>query len=80
MVSQQEAEQLAKKHIQDYLNACKLDTTQDAGNALMKLCSVAGVLMVATVGYEDAVNRMEGTAAFIAKTMHGVQFKQERAN
>lgn len=80
MVTQQEAESLAQKLIQDYLNACKLDTTQDAGNALMKLCSVAGVMMVATVGYQEAVDRMESTASFIAVTMHGVKFKQERAN
>jgi hypothetical protein len=80
MVTQQEAESLAQKLIQDYLNACKLDTTQDAGNALMKLCSVAGVMMVATVGYQEAVDRMKSTASFIAVTMHGVKFKQERAN
>lgn len=80
MVTQQEAEALAQKHIQDYLNACGLDTTEDAGNALMKLCSIAGVMMVATVGYDDAVARLEGTAAFIAKKMRGVTFRQERAN
>ena len=80
MVTQQEAEELARKHMQDYLNACGLETVEDAGNALMKLCSVAGVMMVATVGYEDAVARLEGTAAFIAKKMRGVQFNQERAN
>lgn len=80
MVSQKEAEVLAKDAVQKYLNACGLETTEDAGNALMKLCSVAGVMMVATVGYEDAVSRLEGTAAFIAKSMHGVQFRQERAN
>lgn len=80
MVTQQQAEALAQKHIQAYLNECGLDTVQDAGNALMKLCSVAGVMMCATVGYEDAVSRLEGTAAFIAKTMNGVTHRSERAN
>lgn len=80
MVTQREAEALARKHVQDYLNACGLNTVEDAGNALMKLCSVAGVMMVATVGYDDAVARLEGTAAFIAKKMEGVKFHQERAN
>lgn len=80
MVTPHEAEALAQKHIQDYLNACSLDSTRDAGNALMKLCSVAGVLMVATVGYQEAVERLEGTTTFIAETMKGVVFQQERAN
>jgi hypothetical protein len=80
MVTQQQAEQLAQQKIQEYLNACGLNTVEDAGNALMKLCSVAGVMMVATVGYQDAVNRLEGTAAFIAKTMQGAKYRSERAN
>ncbi|HDS1207851.1 MULTISPECIES: hypothetical protein [Shewanella] len=80
MISQEEAEELAKKFIQDYLNKCQLDTTKDAGNALMKLCSVAGVMMVATVGYDDAVIRMHGTAAFIENKMRGVKFEQQRMN
>lgn len=80
MVSQQQAEELAKKHLQEYLNACGLDTTQDAGNALMKMCSVAGVMMVATVGYDDAVQRMYGTAEFVEKKMVGVKFIQKTVN
>lgn len=80
MVTQQQAEALAKQKIQEYLNACALDTVQDAGNALMKLCSVAGVMMCATVGYDEAVDRLEGTAAFIAKAMKGVKYRSERAN
>ncbi|QRM19527.1 hypothetical protein GBK02_08995 [Dechloromonas sp. TW-R-39-2] len=77
MVTQQEAEKLAQKHVQDYLNACGLDTVEDAGNALMKLCSVAGVMMCATVGQDDAVARLEGTAAFIAKPQFAGKWKQE---
>jgi hypothetical protein len=80
MVTQQEAEKLAQKHIQDYLNACGLDTVQDAGNALMKLLSVAGVIMCATVGHKEAVERLEGTAAFIAKTQANANWRSERAN
>lgn len=80
MVTPLEAEELAQKFLQDYLNACKLDTTKDAGNALMKMCSVAGVMMVATVGYDDAVQRMYGTAAFVEKKMVGVKFIQKTVN
>lgn len=80
MVTQQEAEALAKKCLQEYLNQCKLDTTADAGNALMKLLSVTGVIMVATVGYEDAVRRMYSTAHFIENKMVGVKFNQQTLN
>lgn len=47
MVTQAEAEELAKKVIQIYLDECGLITPKDTGNALMTLCSVAGVMMVA---------------------------------
>jgi hypothetical protein len=70
MVTPQEAEQLAKKHIEAYMNDCKMQNlSEDAGKALMKLVSVAGIVMVATVGYEEAVERMHGTAMFVEQKM-----------
>ena len=83
MVTQAEAEELAKKVIQLYLDECGLITQKDAGNALMKLCSVAGVMMVATVGYDDAVSRMKGTASFIETKMAPAKnssFMQRKVN
>lgn len=80
MVTQQEAEQLAQQAIQSYLNACKLQTVEEAGNALMKLVSVAGVMMCAAVGQDDAVARLEGTAAFVAKKEFSGPWKVERAH
>lgn len=80
MVTQQEAEELAKRHMQDYLNACSLNTAADAGNALMKLCSVAGVALCATVGYDEAVARLYATAQFIERRMHNTKFEQARTN
>lgn len=77
MVTQAEAEALAKSAIQTYLNACQLQTVEDAGNALMKLVSVAGVTMCATIGQAEAVARLEGTAAFIANQNFGT-FKMEK--
>lgn len=77
MVTQEEAEALARTAVQTYLNACNLQTVEDAGNALMKLVSVAGVTMCATLGQEDAVARLEGTAAFIAKQNFG-KFKMDK--
>lgn len=40
-ISQQEAEALAKKHIQDYLNTCNLNTTNGAGNKCINECCAA---------------------------------------
>ena len=64
-----EAEELAKKAVGDYLTACRMDTPENIGNYLMKLCSVAGVLMANAEGSETAANRLYGTAAFIDKNM-----------
>lgn len=80
MISPKEAEAMAQKVMQDYVNACKCDTTQDVGNALMKLVSMCGLGMCATVGQAEAVERLEGTAAYIAKTEAGKNWRSERAN
>lgn len=65
----QEAEELAKKAVQDYLNACRMKDSANLGNYLMKLCSVAGVVMANAEGSEAAASRLTGTAAFVLKTM-----------
>lgn len=64
-----EAEELAKRACVDYINACSLDRRDQMPDYLMKLCSVAGALMAHSAGCEDAAQRLEGTAAFIRKTM-----------
>lgn len=80
MITPREAEALAQKAMQDYVNACKCDTVQDVGNALMKLVSMCGLGMCATVGQAEAVQRLEGTSAYIAKTQDGKNWRSERAN
>lgn len=65
----QQAEVLAKKAVGDYLTACNLQDTSQIGDALMKLCSVAGVLMANAEGSEQAFDRLLGTAQFVLKTM-----------
>jgi hypothetical protein len=80
MITPKEAEALAQKAMQDYVNACECDTPQDVGNALMKLVSMCGLGMCATVGQPEAVERLEGTAAYIAKTQAGKNWLSERAN
>lgn len=80
MITPQEAEVLAQKYMQDYIAQCKCNSTDDVGNALMKLVSMCGLGMCATVGQKEAVARLDGTAAYIAKTEAGKNWKMERAN
>lgn len=64
-----DAEELAKKAVADYLTACHIAEPSQIGNYLMKLASVAGVLMAQAEGSAEAALRLEGTARFILKTM-----------
>lgn len=64
-----EAEELAKRAVSDYLNACRMNSESQIGNYLMKLASVAGVLMAQAEGSAEAALRLEGTARFLLKTM-----------
>lgn len=72
MVTPNEAEALAQKHLQAYVNACNCQTPQDVANVLMKVTSVAGIFMSAAVGQDEAVARLQGTAEFIARQPAGV--------
>jgi hypothetical protein len=64
-----EAEELAKKAVAEYLNACRMADAANLGNYLMKLVSVAGVLMANAEGSAEAALRLEGTAHFVLNTM-----------
>lgn len=64
-----EAEDLAMKAVGDYLTACRMTDREQIGNYLMKLASVAGVIMAQAEGSAEAALRLEGTAQFILKTM-----------
>lgn len=80
MITPQEAETLARDLVQQYLTACKLDRQEQAGDALMKLVSVCGVAMCATVGQREAVARLEGTTDFIAQPEHAGPWKRSPVN
>lgn len=67
--TQAEAEELAKKAVSEYISACRLDDAANLGNYLMKLVSVAGVVMAQAEGADDAFDRLLGTAQFVLKTM-----------
>lgn len=77
MITPDEAEALANKLIGEYLTACNLDAPHQAGDALMKLVSVAGLGMCAAVGQDDAVQRLLGTASYIAKPEFARPWKRE---
>jgi hypothetical protein len=64
-----EAEELAKKAVGDYLTACRMTDRDQIGNYLMKLASVAGVVMAQAEGSQVAHDRLVGTAKFVRKNM-----------
>lgn len=64
-----EAQALAIKAVQDYLNACRMTEDTQVADYLMKLISVAGILMSRAVGAAEAFERLNGTAYFVAE--HG---------
>lgn len=80
MLTALEAEALAQDTMVKYVAACGCDTPQDVGNVLMKLVSMCGLGMCATVGQTEAVARIEGTALYIAQTQEGRNWRSERAN
>lgn len=78
MITQEEAEALARQHMTDYVNSCNCQTEEDVANVLMKLVSVCGIGMCAVVGNADAVARMQGTTNFVEKSMVGRSYKKVR--
>lgn len=64
-----EAEALAARAVGDYLNSCRMDDPAQIADRLMKLVSVAGVMMATASGADDAFDRLLGTAQFVLKTM-----------
>jgi hypothetical protein len=72
-----EVEPLAQQVMQDYVKACGCANTQDVANVLMKLVSMCGLGMCATVGQEEAVDRLQGTTDYIAKAQAGKHWKME---
>jgi len=74
MITPTDAEALAKETMQNYVNACGCGSAQDVANVLMKLVSMCGLGICATVGQSEAVARLKGTADYIAKTQVGVNW------
>lgn len=67
MITADEAEALAKKHLQDYVNARKCENLQDIGNALMKMLRVTGAGMIMTEGQTITIAMFEHVAQVLSK-------------
>ena len=80
MITPRDAETLAQQTMQRYVAECKCGTPEDVGNALMKLVSMCGLGMCATVGQEEAVARLQGTADYISTASAGKNWQCEKAN
>jgi hypothetical protein len=73
-----EAEKIAAEFVGQYLTACRMKDEANIGNYLMKLCSVAGVLMAQAEGSAIAFERLKGTAYFVLNNMPAEPVKLER--
>jgi hypothetical protein len=73
-----EAEKIAARTVGEYLTACRMTDPAQIGNYLMKLCSVAGVVMAQAEGIVTAFERLEGTAHFILNNMPATPSKLEK--
>lgn len=80
MITQEQAEEIATRAMQEYVSKCQCNSTEDVANALMKMASICGVGMVAVVGHKDAVDRMQATTDFIDKTLNGVNYRFQKAH
>ncbi len=80
MLNPNEAEIIAQDYMQKYVNECKCDTKEDVANVLMKLMSMCALGMCATVGKNDAVERIRGTAAYIETTQAGKNWQVEKSH
>ena len=60
-----EAEKIAARIVGEYLSACRMTDRAQIGNYLMKLCSVAGVVMAQAEDSVTAFERLQGTAHFV---------------
>jgi hypothetical protein len=77
MITPEEAQKLAIKHIEEYVNACQCRTVEDVGNVLLMLLSTTGHSIVSTQGQEIAIGMLIATAQRLAKPEFSGPFKQE---
>lgn len=67
MVTPQEAERIAEKAVENYINDCKPQNMDDLGHVLLKLCSMTGVALCATRGQQGGVEAVLSVAKHISQ-------------
>jgi hypothetical protein len=67
--SQAEAEAMAMALCRKFIEDCHPENPEHLGNCLMKLASVAGVMMAHAEGSDRAFDRLVGTAHFVRNSM-----------
>lgn len=70
MVTQETAEQMCKKLVEVYINACKPRDMDDVHNVTVKLISMAGMALAATHGSEVAVTSIKAVAIYVGENAH----------
>ena len=75
--TQEETEVLARETVQRFLNDCRLTHRDQIADRLMKLCSVAGVVMAQAEGSAGAAARLIATGEFILNSMPAKASKLE---
>lgn len=80
MVSSEKAAELAKQLIENYLNQCQLAATEDAAVVLMNLVAASGVVMVATVGFDEGMARLFATVDLVERKTAYLKFTQQTVN
>ena len=70
MVTQETAEQMCKKLVEGYINACKPRDMDDVFNVTVKLISMAGMALSATHGSESAVTAIKAVATYVSENAH----------
>lgn len=67
MVTPDQAEVIANKAVEDYINACEPQNLDEVGKVLLKLLSMTGLAMCAARGQNGAVAAVESVAVHISQ-------------
>ncbi|MCE1010183.1 hypothetical protein [Pseudomonas monteilii] len=67
MVTPQEAEAIANKAVESFINACGPRNIEDVGHVLIKLCSMTALALCAARGQDGGVQAVLSVAEHISQ-------------
>lgn len=70
MVTPETAEDMSKKLVESYINACKPRDMDDVKHLILKLMGMAGLALAATHGEDLAVALIKGIAIGVGENAH----------